>query len=351
MASLGPEINGINDTVNNINNTVGTLIELNQDENATSQIYEAFYDFEFRLQLELEKNHNRLANLENLFEKTSESLKNLNEKSIHLEELDKLGKLTNIPKMLETFRNQLFTEIQQTEQRTNRIKEVIDDMVIQLESVFNMKMEQLQDSIGIEISDINDKVDSLIESNQNNLNPELNQKINSILEIETKTSESVYTLGKQIQESNNILKDQVQESNSMLKDQLGKEFNRLDSKIEQAKKESKIDDELRGIFEHLLLQVGQQAEDSQTNQEKLTKKVEDFEMDLQMTLKDMDRRINKINSMIRNVYKALDSITDLITENSRSNLKSGTDKTRKTSLTKTKLKDSLDLSDDEDDEI
>ena len=39
-----------------------------------------------------------------------------------------------------------------------RIREVVDEMVIQLESVFNMQIENLRNSIGSEISNINKKL-------------------------------------------------------------------------------------------------------------------------------------------------------------------------------------------------
>lgn len=335
---LTSEIYTINDTVNNINNTVGTLIELKQDESAESQIYEAFYDFEFRLQIELEKNQSRLAHLEELSSKATETLKAINEKTSKIEALENI---TNIPKMLETFRNQLFTEIQQTEQRTNRIREVVDDMLIQLESVFNMQLDNLQRSIGSEISNINDKLESLLDGGGAGLSPEFGQKIEALLESDYGTQKSIESLANAFQQSNSDISGKI--------NSLNQEIIKIDQRIEQTQKESKIDDELRSIFEHLISQLGESSSESKETNEKLTKKLEDLELDIQMTLKDMDRRINKINSMIRNVYKALDSVTDLITESNRSTLKPGADKARKSLLAKAKLRDKDD-SDDMDDE-
>ncbi|MEW5819000.1 MAG: pentapeptide repeat-containing protein [Cyanobacteriota bacterium] len=341
-SEISSKIYAINDTVNNINNTVGTLIELNQDESAESQIYEAFYDFEFRLQIELEKNHSRMSNLEEMLEKTGESLKVLSKNSAQLE---KISELSNIPKLLETFRNQLFTEIQQTEQRSNRIKEVVDDMVIQLESVFNMQLENLQRSIGAEIATIYDKIELITEKQTTGLSPEINQKIQSILDVDSTTQNTVSTLNQNlenfqvnIQKSNTHLAEHLNNRINSLSQSVSQDISKLETKVEQVRKESKIDDEVRSIFEHLLSQIGESSTESKETNEKISKKLEDLEMDLQMTLKDMDRRINKINSMIRNVYKALDSVTDLITESSRGATKPGIDKTRKSSL-KSRLKD------------
>lgn len=328
------EVSNVSDAVNNINNTVGALIELNQENTAESQIYEAFYDFEFRLQLEIEKNQNKLTDIETLFTKTSEKLNFLSEKSIHLDKLDKLDKLgtiETIPKLLETFRNQLFTEIQQTEQRTGRLREVVDDMVIQLESMFNMQLGSLKHSIESEIITTYKKMEELLKGNT----LDLNQKVEELLEANTlNLNQKVGTLYGELEKSNGHLSI------------INNKINELGNKFEESRKEPKMDDEFRSIFEHLLIQVGEYTNSSEENTVKLSKKFEDLETELQMTLKDMDRRISKINSMIRNVYKALDGITDLITESSQHSTKVPSHSARKSLLTKTS-----DIDDDMDDDI
>jgi uncharacterized protein YjbI with pentapeptide repeats len=318
----GTNITSLQDTVNNINNTVGTIIELNSDTSAESQIYEAFYDFEFRLQLELEKSHGKLGHLETLFDKAYEKIDLLTEKTANLE---KINKIENIPKMLETFRNQLFTEIQQTEQRTNRLREVVDDMVIQLESLINMQISRVQHTLQADIAGIDKKIETLLSRETSSFNEKVDSLHNEIQDV----------------------RGQMELSGGHL-NMIANQLNTLGNKIDQFGMESKLDDELRAIFEHLLLQVSEYANSSDESASKLNKKFEDLESELQMTLKDMDRRISKINSMIRNVYKGLDSITDLITEGSRAP-RSGSitsDKPRRTLAGRTKDID-LDLEDEE----
>ncbi len=330
--SVDTNVNTIQDTINNINNTVGTLIELGQDNTAESQIYEAFYDFEFRMQLELEKSQNKLSHLEELFEKAYDKLNLLGEKTSGLED-------NNIPKMLETFRNQLFTEIQQTEQRTNRLREVVDDMVIQLESLFNMQISRLQETLRSDISSLDLKFNTLDQK----VERLLSYNIENILDKETQN------FNHKIEHLHTELKDvqgQVEQSNGYLNLISGK-INDLGTKLEKFSTDSKIDDELRSVFEHLLFQVNEYASNNQESSSKLTKKFEDLEMELHMTLKDMDRRISKINSMIRNVYKGLDSITDLITESSKGH-RSSPEKARRTLATRTK---DLELDTEDDDNL
>lgn len=322
----------LNDTVNNVNNTVGTIIELsqlNQEDNEESQIYEAFYDFEFRLQLELEKNQNKLTNLETIFIKTNENIEKISQHSAKFNDFS-LEKLDNIPQLLNTIKDELATEIEQTEQHTTALKNTIDDMIIQLESVFSTQLEGLQRYVGKELSDINHKLDHIIQEDKPKIDIELNNKVDALLKIDSQTQINLNNLGINIESilnSNNQLGAIISTINNKI-GSLNHELIAIDNKVEASRQDSKIDDETRAVFEHVLLQINESGSTHKKSNEVLTKKVEDMELDLQMTLKDMDRRINKINSMIRNVYKALDSITDLITENSRSSL----------SLNKTKIK-------------
>lgn len=336
--NINSSIADLKDTINNVNNTVGTIIELsqlNQEDNAESQIYEAFYDFEFRLQLELEKNQNKLTNLENLFQKTNENIEKVSEHSTRFSDFS-LEKLNNIPLLLNSIKDELTTEIEQTEQHTTALKNTIDDMIIQLESVFSVQVEGLQRYVGKELAEINNKIDHImldskpkIDIDLNNkvdsllkIDIELNDRVDSLLQIDSETQINLNNLGinvESILNSNNQLGAIISNINNKIS-ALGQGLTAIDDKVNAARQDAKIDDETRAVFEHILLQINESGNAYKKSNETLTKKVDDMELDLQMTLKDMDRRINKINSMIRNVYKALDSITDLITESSRSSL-------------------------------
>ncbi|MGD9580695.1 MAG: hypothetical protein AB7V50_04940, partial [Vampirovibrionia bacterium] len=317
-------LNDINDTINNVNNTVGAIIELsqiNQENNEESQIYEAFYDFEFRLQLELEKNQNKLNNLENLFVKTNENLDKINQHSAKLNDYS-IEKLDNIPELLNNIKKELAIDIEHTEQHTTALKNTIDDMIIQLESVFGMQLEGLKHHLNKELTNINNKLNHIIEEDKVVIDVELNNKADALLQLGSQTQINLNNFGINIESilnSNNQLGALVTGINNKL-NSVNQDITTLHQKIEKSSQDSKMDEETRSIFEHVLLQVNEASSTSKKSSEVLTKKVEDMELDLQMTLKDMDRRINKINSMIRNVYKALDSITDLITESSRSSL-------------------------------
>lgn len=363
LTQVDQGVEAVRDNVVNINNTLGALVELSQDENAESQIYEAFYDFEFRLQLELEKNQNRLSDLEKLLETTNTSIEKVSDKS---EQLEILGELAELPKMLETFRNQIFNEIQQTEQRTDRIKEMVDDMIIQLESVFNMQLENFERSIGMEISnlsdkmeefaDIKDKIDEFISSSADEttaLDPEINEKINSIDENITSIFEHIATTHSDLTDTKNQLTNnyqqiaaisqQVGKGNELIltstehishtKEYLASTNNNISAindklismdevlsglKVSIAdQKTSSSSEEVQAVIEHLMVQINEYSGTSKNFNQEISNKVTSLENNLQNTLGEMDQKIIKINSMIRNVYKALDSITDLITDISK----------------------------------
>lgn len=85
-------------------------------------------------------------------------------------------------------------------------------------------------------------------------------------------------------------------------------------KTDRLLREPQSDDELRTIIEHLMLQFNEYTKANHQMNATLFRRLETFEHETQHLLREMDRRVAKINSMIRNVYKSLDSMTDLITD-------------------------------------
>lgn len=283
--------------------TIGSLVEISQDETSESQVFEAFYDFEFRIQLELEKNQNKLTNLEKLLEEASQKLSTLDEKST---EIIKLSGSEEIRKLLESFKTQLSKQIQESEEKTGHLGNAVDDMLIQLESLFNLKLE----NISTDISEINQKL-SIITSTK----PTKEMKDLQIgLDIVHSNVENINGNVLDIRDNFNNIQGEVQKSNNQIFS-INANINELANKLDSIKNnEPEINEELRSVFEHLIIQFNDFSDNTKDGLNKLNKKINNMEIEMQMSLKDTEKNISKINSMIRKLYKSLDGITDLITD-------------------------------------
>lgn len=309
-------LEGINQTISSIHETVNKLLELKDDGTAESQVFEALYDFEFRLKLELEKNESKLETLEETFQKAIEKID---------ESIKESKELGNVTDALDEFKTKLMSEMKSIDEKSIELRAMGEDIVYQIKSSLNADISSVKDDLAslkekvdnmastpYALSEIKQSLEFLIEKDANtesslnnitNLHSNLRKEIKGIIDYIPHLNTSNNNLGNRMLHINKLLVD-------------------LDKKFELFKNEPKIDDELRSIFEHLLTQVADYAKVSKENTERLSRKLDAQENELHLTLKELDRRVSKINSMIRNIYKGLDSLIDLVTGNSSPSFRS-----------------------------
>ena len=315
-----------------LDNKLNKLLELSQDTTSESQIFESFYDFEFRIQLELEKNQNKLEAIEELFKVTFQKIDNITEKvsnTTYAEDL--INTITPV-------QNKLSEEIKEILTQVDNFKGSTEESFGQINELLKNEISIFKTSISADISSIKDQ---LINISNNNLDIEINETLNKVVIETNKLSqdveeisaicqniEKIDIIGDDVEKINNHITLETIKSNEMLS-LINDNVNDIANKFKQYLNDSSIDDEMRSIIEHLMYQLNENEKTTKDVASKLSQKFDDLEIDLQMTLKDVDRRINKINSMIRNVYKALDNLTDLIIDNPKSETKQSFVNTKK----------------------
>jgi len=397
--SIKPEdMEVLDDKLDVLTNNVSTLINLSQDNTAESQVFEAFCDFEFRIQLELEKNQSKLEGLEELFKLTFQKIDNITEtvsKTTHLEDF-----ITTITPV----QDKLLEEISGISNQSGSLKDSIEEKLERVNNLISNEVSALKLSIE---SDIHSIKDQLTLMSDNNLDNEINNTLNKVI-IETNKidalSQNVEKIDKLCQDVENIsilcqdvekidklcqdvenisiLCQDVEKIDKLCQDVnqinqscnniskidiltqgveeitdcinlesvksqemfsiIGNNINEISDNLKQHAKESGIDDEMRSVIEHLIYQLDENEKTTKNTAVKLYQKFEEIETDFQTTLKDVDRKINKINSMIRNVYKALDSLTDLIVDNTKIPTKTSSSLVHKSLLNTLKTDDDMD---------
>lgn len=307
-----------------LDNKLNKLVELSQDHTNESQIFESFYDFEFRIQLELEKNQNKLGAIEELFKVTFQKIDNITEK------VSNTTYAEDLVNTIKPVQNKLSEEIKEILTWADNLKASTEESLEQINKLLKSEISNLKSSIGVDISSIKDQ---LITMSNNNLDLEINDTLNQVA-VETnklghdveeisllcKNIEKIDLVGKDVEKISNHINSEAIKSSDMLS-LINDNINEIANKFDEYLNDPSMDDEMRSVIEHLIYQLNESEKTTKDVASKLSQKFDDLEIDLQMTLKDVDRRINKINSMIRNVYKALDNLTDLIIDNPKSETK------------------------------
>lgn len=343
------DIFDVNDLANNMNTTLGALVDLSSPAEVLDAIAKSKSEIVTKhsaLEEKLNDVQNNIANnhsaielsLQQEFSKSLETINLLNndfniafEKYNSIQELLEAAKaqlvsieqktealgsdsFMNLSELITALTEKIELQINHIEQNSQKVIGLFEDSVKKANQSFNDNIANVQNTVKTEFIGINQKIEQII-SNDDITNQKiqvLKQILEDIFEKETTTNNNVILSNQKMEYVKDLMNGDYETSKANFI-QLNKKLEEMDSSIEKIANEPKIDDEIRSIFEHLLYLSEKNSKTGKDSINYLIQKMEANELALQNSLQNLDKRISKVNSIVRNVYKSLDGITDLIT--------------------------------------